>query len=258
MEYPFQIDIISNILPHLDKDSSFNFLNISERMTPARIILYGRYLFNHCKIKNDKIKQYIRNIRVLNIKYATEYENLKSLQICDNDFNETIYDLPRNIKSLLILGSKFNQPLNNLPNTIRSLTILSCAFNQPLDNLPQSLETLLINNISNWSFNQPLDGLPQSLKTLIVRCNGFRHPLDQLPKTLQLLSFRCNRFDFPLDELPTDLQVLDIHCTNKIVYPFTNLPETLEKFSLVGGLMGERYDVDYNKLPKSLKSITIK
>lgn len=254
MEQYFQPDIISNILLYLNKDSSFYFLNIATFLQPIKRILYEKYMYSDHLIENNDIKKYIANIKISEIKYASEYENLKSLAFYNLFFNTIFPKLPSKIESLLFYSQIFNQPIDNLPNTLTSLTIISSQFDQPINNLPLSLKSL---TIKSDSFSQSFDQLPKTLQSLNVNCWIFKHQFDNLPETLQSLTIKCNTFDFPLDKLPKGLKVLDIYSINGMSYPLDKLPNTLETLSLTGDVF-IKVNPDLNILPKSLKILQVR
>ena len=56
-------DVVNCILKYLNKDDSFNLVNTAKFLSRSKATLYGNYLFDHSKIKNDRINQYIKHIK---------------------------------------------------------------------------------------------------------------------------------------------------------------------------------------------------
>lgn len=62
MEQLLSQDILFHILKYLDRNNSFNLLNIATFMNPMRRLLYEKYHFNHEAIINNEIKKYINHL----------------------------------------------------------------------------------------------------------------------------------------------------------------------------------------------------
>lgn len=101
MKYYFTSDTITNILNFLNKDDSFNFLNIALFLQQHKTILYGKYYFKHDNIKNDKIAEHIKHLKIPTTRYLSQYKNLNSLTLSHCRFNKPIHGLPNTLKSLV-------------------------------------------------------------------------------------------------------------------------------------------------------------
>ena len=236
MEHYFQPDIVTNILPFLDKDSSFHFLNIAKFLKPQKQILYGKYLF-FCYRLDNACKQYICHVKVKCIPTDIDkYVNLMSMEINDDEFDSPIYRLPNNLQSLRIITEKFNQQLDHLPKNLQELHVhdkseyhKSFGFKQFFDKLPENLKSLsLISEKYNLSINNLPNGLqnlilsdvlekvtvkfPKSLQSLYIQGHLIKQSFDDLPNTLINLTIRSNHYDKSLDNLPPNLRSLIVDC----------------------------------------------
>lgn len=134
MEVYFTFDTVTNILEYLDKDDSFNLLDIAKFMKPSRKILYGKYVFDHNKIDND-IRQYVRNLKCNDIANMAYYKNLVSLTIRNCYFvrEKNYVRFSESIKSLTLWDcedSNYPYYLKILPKSLQSLTI---TYNNIMD-----------------------------------------------------------------------------------------------------------------------------
>ena len=79
-------DIIDNILRYLDKNSSFNFLNICISLHSTKYKLYGKYIFDYHKSLDSHLFQRVKHLRISNNLFD---EPLKDLSILFQkiDFN---------------------------------------------------------------------------------------------------------------------------------------------------------------------------
>ena len=232
MEYYLFQDIVFSLLKHLNKNSSFNFVNASKHLYINKPILYHKYVYDRKKIKNDNIKKYVRHINYIELDFVHEYEKLMEIHNCfylDNldcvdkclqklIKNIMVFKNPQDLSgfskltSLSIDDNEFNQPLNNLPNTLTRLTLSCCIkFNQPLDNLPRTLISLILSYCS--AFNQPINNLPITLKSLSIHGYAFNQSLDNLPTSLNSLRIISSAFNQPLNHLPASLNLLRIWCS---------------------------------------------
>lgn len=208
----FNLDGINHTLIFLDKNNSFNLLNTSKFMEPLRKVLYGKYLFDHDKIKNDSIRQYIKHIKCSKTEDIKLYSNIISLNFINNGFSVgqiCIEELPKTLQNLKIDFVTFNQSLDNLPPDLQSLKIICTLFDHSLDNLPQNLQSFVL--ISHC-FNQPINKLPLNLKSYGMYCETFNHSLDELPDTLQWISIKSYEYNQPINKFPKDLKSLSLHC----------------------------------------------
>lgn len=228
MEVYFTFDTISNILEYLDKDDSFNFLNMAKFMKPSRKILYGKYAFDHNKMDNS-IRQYIRKLKCSDIADIVHYKNLVLLTIHNCNFvrEKNYVKFPESIKSLTLWDcedSNYPYYLKILPKSLQSLTIISWTFNNPIYHLPDTLQSL---TIRGYGFDQSIDNLPNSLESLGIHCSRFNQPINHLPESLQSLEIICNRFNQTIDFLPYSLQSLKI-VSNAFKQSLVNLPKHIK------------------------------
>lgn len=238
MEIYLNADILSHILKYLDKDSSFDFLNIATFMIKYRQMLYDKYLFCDDRIMNREICKRIKKV------------------ICETPNNVNKYT---NLILLIIDGcGTFNDPLINLPSTIQSIKIFSDEFNQTLDYLPKSLLSLDIlyrNTFSKAQFNQPINNLPKTLKSLYIDIDNFNQSLDYLPNDLQKLKIKNTlQFNQPIDKLPRSLISLELLYCDAFDQSINNLPENLQSLMIHHCV---KFNQKINKLPQNLKSLRI-
>lgn len=225
----FNLDGINYTLNFLDKSNSFNLLNTSKSMNPLRKVLYGKYLFDHNKIKNDEIRQYIKHIKCSKTDDIKFYSDIISLQFINNSFSGgqiCIEELPKTLQNLKIDFATFNQPLDHLPPDLQSLKIICTLFDHSLNNLPKNLQSFVL--ISHC-FNQSINKLPINLKSLGMYCETFNHSLDELPDKLQLMTIKSYEYNQPINKFPKNLKSLSLHCwaLDQENIP-DKLPDTLE------------------------------
>ena len=168
MEHYLHPDIVSHILPYLNKKSSFNFLNTTKLLSPCRKFLYGKYVFNKAKIMDHGIIKYVKILECVNINNIINYKNLISLTINNKIFNNRIDNLPAKLESLTIISDKFNRPLDNLPKSLIYLKINGKSFEQSLNKLPTTLKTLKIYFCDGYEYDEEskLNDLPDGLRVL--------------------------------------------------------------------------------------------
>jgi hypothetical protein len=186
----------------------------------------------------------------------TYLDNLKCLQIINEDFDQSIDKLPDSVQEI-VLGRSFNQPVNKWPANLKYLHFLrDPKFNQSLDNLPYGIKEINIESTGgNSKFNQPVDNLPDTLKLLNLG-GGFNQPVDNLPESLEQLGFGWyyfeeynidSSFNQPIDNLPKKLKVLTLG--DSFFQPINNLPNGLKELFITN----PDYDIPIIKLPKKLK-----
>lgn len=153
MEQYLTHDVVLNILNFLNKDNSFNFVNIAKCMMPLRKVLYGKYFFTYNKIPNE-IKKDIRRIKC-NCSDVVDNMVLDHLDLSCNAHTigyqyiktspcKTIINSQPQ-KSIEIWCDSFNHTLDNLPHSLKSLTLFHCRnYRQVLNKLPPHLTTLNI------------------------------------------------------------------------------------------------------------------
>jgi hypothetical protein len=272
MEHYFNHDIIANILHFLNKNDSFNLLNISTNMTPLRKILYGKYLFDHNKLNNDDLKPFIKYLKSDNVYNFIPYANLYSLET--TNVSKPINNLPETLSLLIIINANGGNdlcieqlPINltnleinncpydiidlieNLPRKLEELKITSNRFNHPINNLPNTLKFLMIDG---HDFCQSLDNLPENLETLIIYTQMLNHPYDKLPKKLKKFWLSSDSFNETFDYLPDSLENLEIYNDN-FNGLLNHLPKNLRHF----GFLGMRHNQQFNNLPNTLKSLEL-
>jgi FNIP Repeat len=203
-------------------------------------------LLDDCSKLNKQTTDYIKQELQL-----SKFNNLKSLTISGNGFNQPLSNLPNSLCTLRIESHIFNQSLDNLPDNLNSLVLNGCfKFNQPLNNLPYNLNHLLLDNCT--AFNQPLDNLPKTLKTLRIIRNGmFDQPLNSLPNTLIELEINCFSFNQLLDDLPGTL--INLKISGSFNQPLNNLPHNLKSLTI----NNERFHQSLDNLPNTLTPLNI-
>lgn len=262
MEQYFNPDIITNILNHLDKDTSFHLLNITKFLKPLKKVLYGKYLFNHHKIDNLGIAEHIKYLKTADLSEIHWFSQLHSLNIFCNDddtgqysslhkadtLDDQMSKIPNTLHTLVIGCEWFDKPLNFLPNNLKSLTIKSEIFNQPINHFPESLEHFDISK--SYIFNQPFAYLPKELKSLSL--HDYREPFENFPNSLTLLSTSLGSYRRPIKGFPDTIKVMSIEH-----HLFTNeciLPLSLEKLILI---FCGTINLNKQNLPDGLNTIKV-
>lgn len=261
METYLNFDTLSNILQFLNKNSSFNFLNIASFMLQYRQMIYDKYLFDDEKIMDREICRRIKKVTCETLKRIDNYASLVTLEIDNkNDsFDESLINLPPTIQSIVLNSNKFNRTLNELPKSLLSLKIVysdpitKSKFNQSVDNLPDTLTSLYIDTDY---FNQSLDYLPDGLQKLTINNNEhFNQPIDKLPKSLVSLGIRyCDEFNQSTNNLPENLQSLEISCCDNFNQQIDKLPPYLKSLKIME-CESFNYTQSQDKFPKDLEVI---
>jgi hypothetical protein len=144
MESNLNLDVIARILGYLNKNDSFGFLDTTKLMEPLRKILYGKYVFNHDKINNEGIRQYVKKLKLSSYCNIKMYNMIKSLTIREYTYKFDFSLFPKTLRKLGIWDKWFDNPVDNLPENLKSLKIFSDSFNKPLNHLPNQLKELWI------------------------------------------------------------------------------------------------------------------
>jgi len=280
-------DIIYNILAYLDKNDSFNFINICKSVMKCKYYLYKKYVFNYNALTS--INEFMHHIESIKSTQIIQFKELKFNNLIKLDFKLNNLDKP-------ILDDDFKIMLSNLPKTLLSFSIEYYQFNLPLSELIKDQINLKVLNISSDVFDYPLDNLPLGLENLHINSSHFDQSLTKLPITLQNLYIFSNKFKYPLDCLPKNLQSINLICCNHNTIldfkylpnlislkinnespSFTNFPENLtelqisnnyiDSFSQLGNffkinlkilrLSSVNFNDSLNNLPKTLESLIL-
>ena len=210
MEQYLLSDIIYNIISYLNKNDSFNFINICKSVMKHKYYLYKKYIFNCDALDhNNEFMHYIETIHSTKlIDYgALKFNNLTTLKFDLSNFDikpievyltTALNNLPKTLLTLSIEYDLFNLPLPILPLNLKALTIISNIFNQSINNLEDyiSLEYLHINSPA---FNQSLKQLPITLIHLYICSSKFTESLCNLPVSLRSLHLFCHYYYKDMD-----------------------------------------------------------
>ena len=257
-------DIVYSILSHLNKDDSFNFINICKSVIKHKYYLYKKYVFNHHAITpTNKFMHHIESIKSTRIiDFGTiEFNNLTTFKLyLDSSYKKTsnsninlqfaINNLPETLLKLIIHYDHLNMKLTALPMNLKTLDIFSTVFNQPLDNLPLFLENL---HIVSGVFLQSLDKLPNNLQNLYINSSIFNYSLNNLPETLKALNLFCHTQNHQID-LKYLLNLISLRIDNKSDVPHA-FPDNLTELYISNNYIESFYKL--GNLPNALKILRI-
>lgn len=158
-----------------------------------------------------------------NITYNKLPIGLKTLEIYNREFSNSLDNLPPNLETLKLSCTKLFTSLDYLPCSLKTLHINSMDFNSSLDNLPPKLEELFLEiTIKNqlYEHNNLLNNLPNNIKHL----------------TLFISS--KNPTDLVINKLPDNLEYLRVNNSYGLVnqsvkFHITTLPPNLDTFIIV-------------------------
>ena len=287
MDKYFLCDVIYNILNYLNKDYSFNFLNVCKYMANHKHFIYNKYVFNYGSIlESNEFNKCIRTLRINPLYYDNwilnnlNLNNLATLEIISNYRN---YKRPSKIEifvstvihyAFTFINNMFLNlsALNYLPETLQTLTI-NYDFDKPIDNLPTNLKIL---NITSDIFNQSLNNLPKNLTVLNLHCYKLNKSLDDLPIFLESLTIFSHHFNQPALKLPLNLTSLALYtsslhislnlnylCNLSTLKIYNNLPiinnfpENIIELQLATFMSHEAWPNLLSRLPNNLKILKL-
>jgi hypothetical protein len=120
-------DCLLEISKYLDNKDKYSLLTSSKSLYKY----LPQYYISNIEVDYDKIDKidpkyypfikYLKNIKSL--KELHRFSSLQKIRINDNNFNESLDNLPKTLHSLKIYSFLFNQPLNNLPKHIEYISV---------------------------------------------------------------------------------------------------------------------------------------
>jgi hypothetical protein len=103
------------------------------------------------------------------INYCYLPNSLTHLTLEQENFNQTIDNLPRNLTHLELVGT-FNQSIDNLPNSITHLT-LGPHFNKDINRLPLKLKSIILEYFSNVPFSDLMVKINKLHEVIPINCH---------------------------------------------------------------------------------------
>ncbi len=218
------------------------------------------YVLNNYPIENfiKKNKLQESDVVILN---ELQQTSIKTLDFY-NGYNKD-YIIPEGIEIIININGQY---INNLPLSVHTIYISNdTMFIHPIKS---HIKHIIFNTISdNWycdsnSFKNKLIFEENSKLESIAFGSGYNHPIDDLPNTIKKLCLgSC--FNQIINKLPESLEELLFNDTSSSYYQHNfeynmDLNDVLEKCKNLKNLcLPQKYNQPLNKLPKSLKKLTL-
>jgi hypothetical protein len=212
-------------------------------------------------IKEKKIQQSDIVLSNESLKKTIKKTGIKTLYFYKN-YNKK-YIIPEEIETIINING---QDINNLPLSVHTIYITSdTIFIHPIKS---HIKHIIFNTTSNqWYCDSNCDTnkliFEENSKLESIEFgSGYNHPIDDLPNTIKKLCLG-SRFNQIINKLPESLEELlfnDTSCSShqrNFEYNM-DLNDALEKcINLKNLCLPQKYNQPLNKLPESLKKLTL-